>query len=60
MFEKAQATLPENAQLEMDLAFACAQLGDMECSIQAYERGKALGGRPQPALQELMAVLRPE
>jgi hypothetical protein len=51
-------TLHGPPNLYFDLAWTCAQLGDARASVQAYGRGLALGDRPQPALQELMAVLR--
>jgi Flp pilus assembly protein TadD len=59
-FERALATQPDRAELYLDLAYACAQLGDSEGFVRAYERGVKLGARPQPVLSNLMTVLRGE
>jgi tetratricopeptide (TPR) repeat protein len=60
MFDRALATLHGPAGLYFDLAYACARLGDANASIEAYERGMGLGGKPQPALARLVAQLRPD
>ena len=57
-FERALLTQPERADLYMDLAYACAQLGDSEAFVRAYERGIKLGARPQPVLLNLMTVMQ--
>jgi Flp pilus assembly protein TadD len=58
MFERAVSTLTQDSALYFDLAYACTQLGDIEAGRRAYEEGLRLGGRPQPALRQLMAVFR--
>jgi tetratricopeptide (TPR) repeat protein len=60
MFERALATLDGNASLHFDLAYACVELRDLECAGRAYERGLRLGGTPQPALAQAMAIFRPD
>lgn len=57
MFENALGSLTRDGRLQMDLSYACAQLGDLECMMRAYARGKALGAQPQPALKQLMSYL---
>jgi tetratricopeptide (TPR) repeat protein len=60
MFEQALLTLKGRANLYFDLAFVCTQLGDAEAAVVAYEQGIRLGGRPQPALKQLMTIFRPD
>jgi tetratricopeptide (TPR) repeat protein len=59
-FERGLTTTTQLASLHFDLAYACAELSDTECMIGAYLRGIALGGRPQSALSELVAIYRPD
>ena len=59
-FERALETMDRLPALYFDLAYACSQMSDTDCMIRAYERGRELGGRPQPILRDRVAIFRPD